>query len=147
MPKVLSVREESSEEKKIREWFETQTIESPKNLEEAARLLISLVTGLLGFIFGVFTFSNLNMSSFLALPLIKVCGVIALTLWLLSLVSGLFVVLPRPWFTNANYPSSELVIFKKVLRYKSNWLTISAVSFGIAIIALGTILIAFLLQK
>ncbi len=57
MPKVLPIREETSEEKKLREWFETQALESPKNLEEAARLLIGLVTGLLGALFGVLTVS------------------------------------------------------------------------------------------
>ena len=57
MPKVLSMREETSEEKKLREWFEAQALESPKNLEDAARLLIGLVTGLLGALFGVLTVS------------------------------------------------------------------------------------------
>ena len=71
MPKVISIREENSEEKKLREWFETQSLDSPKNLEDAARLLIGLVTGLLGALFGVLTVSAETLPAYLSLPVVK----------------------------------------------------------------------------
>src|SRR5687768_9231076 len=130
MPKVLSIREEIPEEKKLREWFETQSLESPKNLEEAARLLIGLVTGLLGALFGVLTVSAETLPAYLSLPLIKVFGVGAVGLWLASLLCGLVVVTPRKWQSDAGKPDTQSLIFKEILNYKSRWLRMSVILFG-----------------
>ena len=37
MPKVLSIREENSEEKKLREWFETQALLNPRKIWKKPR--------------------------------------------------------------------------------------------------------------
>jgi hypothetical protein len=144
MPKVLSIREENTEEKKLREWFETQALESPKNLEEAARLLIGLVTGLLGALFGVLTVSAETLPAYLSLPLIKVFGVGAVGLWLASLLCGLAVVAPRKWQSDAGKPDTQKQVFRELLGYKSRWLRVSVVLFGAAVIALGMVLVAAL---
>jgi hypothetical protein len=99
--------EETSEEKKLREWFETQALESPKNLEEAARLLIGLVTGLLGALFGVLTVSAETLPAYLSLSAVKWCGILAVVLWLLSLLCALVVVTPRRWQSDASKPGPK----------------------------------------
>lgn len=144
MPKVISIREENSEEKKLREWFETQALESPKNIEDAARLLIGLVTGLLGALFGVLTVSAETLPAYLSLPLVRWCGIAAVVLWLLSLLAGLAVVTPRKWQSDAGKPESQVNLFRQITRYKSKWLSVSVFLFGIAIVALGIVLIAAL---
>ncbi len=146
MPKVVSIREENSEEKKLREWFETQALESPKNLEEAARLLIGLVTGLLGALFGVLTVSADKLPAYLSMPLIKVFGVVAVGFWLASLVCGLLVVTPRRWQSNAGKPDFEKLVFRQMLDYKSIWLRATTIFFGLAVLALGIVLITALLN-
>ena len=146
MPKVLSIREENQEEKKLREWFETQSLESPKNLEEAARLLIGLVTGLLGALFGVLTISAEKLPAYLSLPSIKLFGVAAVGLWLLSLLCGLVVVTPRKWQSDAGRPDKQKMVFGQMLSHKSTWLKASTILFGLAIIALGIVLITALLS-
>jgi hypothetical protein len=146
MPKVLSVREETSEEKKIREWFETQALESPKNLEEAARLLIGLVTGLLGALFGVLTVSAEALPAYLSLSTVKWSGILAVALWLFSLLSALAVVTPRRWQSDAGQPETQNQVFKKMLNYKAGWLRVSVILFGAAVIALGIVLVIALLQ-
>jgi len=146
MPKVLSIREENTEEKKLREWFETQSLESPKNIEDAARLLIGLVTGLLGALFSVLTISAEKLPAYLSLPLIKVFGVGAVGLWLTSLLCGLVVVTPRKWQSDAGKPDTQNQVFKEILKYKSAWLRASVILFGIAIIALGIVLTTALLS-
>jgi hypothetical protein len=146
MPKVLSIREENTEEKKLREWFETQSLESPKNIEDAARLLIGLVTGLLGALFSVLTISAEKLPAYLSLPSIKWCGVIAVALWLLSLLAGLFVVSPRKWQSDAGKPDTQKTAFSQLLRYKSTWLRASVILFGLAIVALGIVLVTALLS-
>jgi hypothetical protein len=146
MPKVISIREENSEEKKLREWFGTQSLESPKNLEEAARLLIGLVTGLLGALFGVLTISAETLPAYLSMPLIKVFGVGAVGLWLASLLCGLVVVTPRKWQSDAGKPETQSQVFKAMLSHKSRWLRATVILFGAAVIALGVVLITALLS-
>jgi len=144
MPKVLSIREETSEEKKLREWFETQALESPKNLEEAARLLIGLVTGLLGALFGVLTVSAETLPAYLSLSAVKWCGILAVVLWLLSLLCALVVVTPRRWQSDAGKPETQSEVVKKMLNYKSGWLRASVILFGLAVVALGVVLVTAL---
>ncbi len=145
MPKVISTREETSEEKKLREWFETQAFESPKNLEDAARLLIGLITGLLGALFGVLTVSAETLPAYLSLPLVKWCGVLAVGLWLLSLLCGLAVVTPRKWQSDAGKPGMQSQVFTAMLGHKSRWLKVAVILFGLAVIALGLVLIIAIL--
>src|SRR6266498_3403950 len=137
MPKVISIREENIQEKNLREWFETQLLESPKNLEEAARLLIGLVTGLLGALFGVLTISAETLPAYLSLPSIKMFGVGAVGLWLAALLCGLVVVTPRKWQSDAGKPDTQSQVFRQLLNYKATWLRLSAILFGLAVIALG----------
>jgi hypothetical protein len=146
MPKVLSIREETSEEKKLREWFETQALESPKNLEEAARLLIGLVTGLLGALFAVLTVSAETLPPYLSLSVVKWCGILAVVLWLLSLLCALVVVTPRRWQSDAGKPETQNMVFKAMLGHKSRWLRASVILFGGAVMALGVVLVIALVQ-
>ena len=146
MPKVISIREENKEEKKLREWFATQALESPNNLEEAAKLLVGLVTGLLGVLFGVLTVSAEKLPAYLSIPSIKGLGVIAVGFWLLSLLAGLFVITPLKWESNAGKPETQKRTFQELLKYKSAWLTASVILFGVAVIALAIVLIAALLS-
>ena len=146
MPKVISTREENSEEKKLREWFETQALESPKNIEEAARLLIGLVTGLLGALFGVLTVSAETLPPYLSLPVVKGFGVGAVGLWLLSMLCGLVVVTPRKWQSDAGKPETQSQVFKAMLSYKSWWLRAAVILFGAAILALGVVLVTALVS-
>jgi hypothetical protein len=146
MPKVLSMREENAEEKRVREWFSAQALESPKNLEEAARLLIGLVTGLLGALFAVLTVSAETLPAYMSLPLVRTGGVEAVALWLVSLLAGLMVVLPRKWQVDAGKPNAQNQALAKMLEHKSRWLAVSVVSFGLAIVALAVVLIAALLS-
>ena len=141
MPKVLSIREETSEEKKLREWFETQALESPKNLEDAARLLIGLVTGLLGALFGVLTVSAETLPAYLSLPVVKWCGILAVVLWLLSLLFALVVVTPRRWQSDAGKPETQSEVFKAMLSHKSRWLKDAVMLFAGGVIALGIVLV------
>jgi hypothetical protein len=146
MPKVISIREENSEEKKLREWFETQALESPKNIEDAARLLIGLVTGLLGALFGVLTVSAETLPAYFSLPVIRLGGVAAVALWLLSLLAGLAVVTPRKWQSNPGKPNTQADLFRQISAHKSDWLKVSVILFGAATIALGLVLITVLIS-
>lgn len=144
MPKVLEIRAETPEETRTREWFATQTLESPRNIEEAARLLIGLVTGLLGALFTVLTVSAETLPAYLSLGVVRVSGIAAVVLWLLSLLAGLVVVLPRRWQFAPGRPDTQHAAFHSLLKQKSAWLTIAVVAFGLAVIALAAVLVTAL---
>lgn len=146
MPKVLYTREESPAEKSLREWFATQRLESPKVIDEAARLLIGLVTGLLGALFGVLTVSAEKLPVYLSLPLVRWAGVLAVVCWLLSLLAALLVVLPRRWSSAPGQPQSQEQTFSDLLAHKTRWLTGSVYMFGLAVILLGLVLVVALLS-
>lgn len=145
MPKVLSIREESPTEKSLREWFAAQRLESPKAIEEAARLLIGLVTGLLGALFGVLTVSAEKLPPYLSLPLVRWAGVAAVVLWLFSLLAALGVLLPRRWRSAPGLPQTQEQTLANLLAHKANWLTASVCLFGAAVILLGVVLVTALL--
>lgn len=104
-PKVISTRLETEQEKQTGDWFSAQALESPKTLDEAARLLVGLVTGLLGALFGVLTVSAEKLPPYLSFPLVKLFGVAAVLLWLAALLASLAVVLPRRWRADAGAPT------------------------------------------
>jgi hypothetical protein len=108
--------------------------------------LISLATGLLGVLFGVLTVSAEKIPAYLSLPVIKVFGVGAVGLWLASLLCGLFVVTPRKWQSDAGQPDTQKIVFVHMLSYKSAWLRASVILFGLAVVALGAVLVTALLS-
>lgn len=146
MPKVVGIRVENDDEKRMREWFESQRFESMRNLEDAARLLIGLVTGLLGALFGVLTVSADTLPEYMSYPLVKGFGVLAVVLWLLSLLCGLVVVIPRKWQADAGRPDSQNEVFRHMLAFKSRWLRDSVLLFGGAVISLGAVLVTVLMS-
>jgi len=146
MPKVVGIRVENDDEKRVREWFDTQRFESVKNLEDAARLLIGLVTGLLGALFGVLTVSADTLPAYLSFPVVKGFGVLAVALWLLSLLCGLVVVMPRKWQADAGKPEAQNEVFRGMLAFKSRWLRDSVFLFAGAVISLGVVLVIALMS-
>lgn len=145
MPKILSIREETPAEKSLREWFAAQRLESPKATEEAARLLIGLITGLLGVLFGVLTVSAEKLPAYLSLPLVRWTGVSAVVLWLFSLLAALLVVVPRKWQAAPGLPQTQERTFSDLVSHKTRWLTISVYLFWAAVVMLGVVLVAALL--
>lgn len=146
MPKVVGIRMENDDEKRMRGWFEAQRFESMKNLEDAARLLIGLVTGLLGALFGVLTVSAETLPAYLSYPVVKGFGVLAVALWLLSLLCGLVVVMPRKWQADSGKPDSQTEVFRQMLAFKSRWLRDSVMLFAGAVISLGAVLVTALIS-
>ncbi|MDX9993589.1 MAG: hypothetical protein RBS68_16240 [Anaerolineales bacterium] len=141
MPKVLGIREENKEEKTLREWFEAQKLEAPKALEDAARLLVGLLTGLLGALFGVLTVASAPLPVYLSLPVVRWAGALAVVLWLLSLLAGLVVLVPQRWVFIPGKPASLQATFQQIRAHKAWWLTACVLAFGLGVLSLGAVLI------
>lgn len=143
--RVVGVREETPAEAAQREWFEKQVLAAPDNLEAAARLLIGLVTGLLGVLFGVLTVASDKPPAYLSLPVVRQLGVVTVAFLLLGLLAALVVVLPRRVVAASTRPESQSAAFNQLLRRKSYALTVATVAFGLGLVALGSVLVLALL--
>ncbi len=143
--RVVGTRVESPAEQEMRDWFAKQVLESPRNLEEGARLLIGLVTGLLGVLFSVLAIANDPLPAYLRLPYVRYLGAVAVFFVLVGLVAALDVVLPREWRFKPAKPASELETFHQIVRYKARSLTIASVTFGVGIAVMAIALVLALL--
>jgi hypothetical protein len=142
---VVGIRKETSAEAAQRAWFEQQVLAAPDQLEAAARLLIGLVTTLLGLLFGVLTIADDPLPAYLGLPLVRGLGIAVVVLLLVSLLLALIVVLPQRMQAASGMPASQQTAFKTMLRRKARALFSAAVVFGLGVLALGAILILALL--
>jgi hypothetical protein len=147
MPEVTFVqREETSEEKAVREWFEKQALASPDNLEAAARLLIGLATGLLGVLFAVLTLKGGPLPAYLQSPLVRGLGIGTVVAVLCGLLAALAVVMPDLYRVSSKRPDKQQETFQKLLQRKSRALTLSVIGFGVGIVLLGITLVAALIS-
>ena len=142
---VVSSHPETAAEAAQREWFEKQVLASPDNLEEAARLIIGLVTGLLGVLYGVLALASEKLPHYLQLPVVRALGVATVVLLVLTLLEALIVVLPLRMVAASGKPETQAAAFADMLRRKSFALTLSVASFAIGLVALGAVLIIALL--
>jgi hypothetical protein len=62
------------------------------------------------------------------------------------LLCALVVVTPRRWQSDAGKPETQNQTFKEILLHKSIWLRTSAILFGVAVVALGVVLIIALMS-
>lgn len=142
--RVVEVREETPAEAAQRKWFEKQALASPDNLEEAARLIIGLITGLLGVLFGVLAITAENPPEYMALPAVRYLGVATVAALLAALLAALAVVTPLRLTARSARPDEQAVAFDKLLRGKATALYVAVIAFGLGIVGLSAVLVVAL---
>ena len=141
IPKVKG-RPESSALKARREWFEEQVLAAPDTLESGARVIVELVTALLGVLFGILALAGDPLPDYLWLPLSRPFGIACVVALLVALACALVVILPRRIAFSPHRLDEEARAFESLLNRKSRWLTASVIAFGVGLLALGIVLIA-----
>ena len=144
--RVVGIREETPAEAAQRDWFEKQVLASPGNLEEAARLIIGLITGLLGALFGVLAITSENPPAYLALPAVRYVSVATVVAWLAALLAALAVVTPLRLVTRSASPEDQARAFGALLRGKATALYVAVIAFGLGIAGLSGVLVLALLS-
>ena len=141
---VLSIRAERPEETKLREWFATQALETPRNLEDAARLITGLVTGLLGALLGVLTLAADPLPAYLDLQFVRWLAIIAVGFLLLSVLAALGTLIPRRWATDPKRPLIQRETFNQLIAEKSRSLYVAVILFALGLVALGGVILTAL---
>jgi hypothetical protein len=143
--RVVGIREEAPDEASLRRWFAKQPLAAPDTLDAAARLIVSLVSGLLTILFGVLAVAADPMPAYLSRWPIRLLGVLSVLFLLGGLFCALVAVLPRRMETDAARPKTQAKAFDDLVQRKAGWLTSAVITFGLGIVFLGVALIAVLL--
>lgn len=140
---VVSVRSETEDEKARKAWLFQQRLDSPHSLEEAARLLIGLVTGLLTVLFGVLSLNSEagKLPIYLSHAWLRWVASGAVLSFLLALVTAISVVFPRRRQYKTEMPANQLSVFETILREKSIGLSLASGLFATGILLLGIVVI------
>ncbi|MEK7326988.1 MAG: hypothetical protein AAB217_17225 [Chloroflexota bacterium] len=144
--RVVEIRQETPAEAAQRDWFEKQVLASPGNLEEAARLIIGLITGLLGALFGVLAITSEHPPAYLALPAVRYVSAATVVAWLAALLAALVVVTPLRLVTRSARPDDQAGAFDRLLRGKATALYVAVIAFGLGIAGLSGVLVVALLN-
>jgi hypothetical protein len=144
MAKVLSIREETQEEKQLRKWFDEQALASPDALDAAAKLVISLVTGLLTILFGVLAVAGDPLPAYLDSWGVRLPGIFCVLALLGAQMCALAVVWPRLMAVDAARPADQAQAFAGLLKRKAGWLKAAVLTFGLGVALLGLLLIVVL---
>ncbi len=86
---------ETEETRALREWFAEQEKKNVDRLEEGAKNIIQLVTGLYGVLFAVLALSD--QPAYLKLPQVQVLGITSLGAFFVALIAAVIAV--HPWRT------------------------------------------------
>lgn len=141
---VENIRAETPAEKALYEWLQQQSLASPDTLDQAARLIIGLVTGLLGALFGVLAVASNPLPKFLSDPRVRALGILDVVFLLFALIAALAVVLPRRWTFSPTQPASEMAVLEKILNRKASALLVATLAFGAGSVILALTLVIVL---
>ncbi len=144
--RVVEIREETTEEKALDEWFAKQALASPDTLEAAARTILGLVSGLLGALFAVLAVASDPLPAYLDLTGVRALGGVTVAALLGALVGALGVVLPQRVEVASGRPDEQAAAFQAVLARKARWLTLAVITFGLGVTALSAVLIIALFK-
>ncbi len=143
--RVVEVRLETEQEKKLDNWFSRQVLRSPDALEAAARTILGLITALLGILLGVLAVADTPLPSYFWLPLVRPAGVGAVMALLVALLGALATVYPQRIGVSRDRPDDQARAFNRLVARKARWLSVAVIAFGVALAALGAIVAVALL--
>ena len=147
MPEIPQVagRPESGREQELGDWFAKQTLAAPDTLEAAARTILSLVTALMGVLFGVLTVAADKLPAYMDYVAVRGLGVVSVGALLAALIGALGVLMPARAQVSSHRPDEQAQAFERFLKRKSRWLKVTVIAFGVGVGALGIVLAAALL--
>jgi hypothetical protein len=133
---------ETSEDQALREWFDDQARRSLDRIEEGAKTIIQLVTGLYGVLFAVLALSD--QPAYLQNLIVRIGGTAGVALFFLALLSALLVVLPRRISYTKDQLSAMQREYPRLLGAKARWLRVALLLFLLGAASLAAVIGAVL---
>ncbi|NJK81667.1 MAG: hypothetical protein HC914_18010 [Chloroflexaceae bacterium] len=129
---------EPEKDRELREWFDDQAKRNLERLEEGAKTIIQLVTGLYGVLFAVLALSD--QPPYLQQPGVQMWGTASLVTLFLALFAALVTVFPWRYEYQQDNLTKMHQVFRSMHRVKSWSLWIALVLFLIGTACLGIVI-------
>jgi hypothetical protein len=129
---------EQEEDRALREWFDAQSTRNLDRLEEGARTITQLVTGLYGVLFAVLALSD--APGYLQNQAVQRWGTVSLVALFLALFAALVTVFPWPYSYQRDNLTQMQRVFRWMHRVKSWSLWAALVLFLIGTACLGGVI-------
>lgn len=133
---------ERDDDRALRAWFGEQRAKNLDRLEEGAKAIAQLVTGLYGVLFAILAFSSDPAPAYLRDPQARFFGVVAVGAFFLALLATLAVIFPLP---NV-YKQDELVSMRRARRSMER-LKSWGLGLGLAFFLIGMAYLAALIVR
>lgn len=133
---------ETTEDRELREWFETQERGSIERLEAGAQTIIQLVTGLYGVLFAVLALSDQPL--YLQRPVIQWAGTAGLCAFFGALLAAMLVALPRRISYQKDNLTEMQQAYRRLLARKAALLRTAQLVFLLGTACLVTVILAIL---
>ncbi len=135
---------ESEDERELRDWFEAQTRQNLDRLEEGAKTIIQLVTGLYGVLFAVLALSDQPV--YLQQRAVRIAGTVSMVALFLALICAVLVVLPRRMTYQEDNLTAMQRVYRGMLARKARWLRVTLLLFLLGTAGLGSVVVIILWQ-
>ena len=133
---------EPKEDRDLREWFDDQQRRSLDRLQEAAKTVIQLATGIYGVLFAVLVLSN--RPAYLQQPLVRIFGTLSMIALFAALLAAYFVVQPRKVTWQEDNLTDMRRAYQEAEQRKGWWLNTALVAFLVGAGSLGFVIVVVL---
>lgn len=113
-------------------------------VDEAARQIIGLVTGLYGIVFDILAFATDPVPAYLARGTVRLLGLLAVVGYLLALLGALLVVAPGAYCYARASQTQRKQVFDAMMRRKLCALRVALGAFGVASVAFALLFVVVL---
>ncbi|MBA3944334.1 MAG: hypothetical protein H0X37_07195 [Herpetosiphonaceae bacterium] len=133
---------ETASDRARREWFEEQEKKNTDRLEDGAKTITTLVTGLYGVLFGVLALST--HPEFLKRPSVQWLGTAGVVVFFLALLAALTTTYPWPNLAQRDNVTEMEAAYTALVKRKVWSLSVALVAFVVGTLLLGCLISAVL---
>lgn len=144
-PPIYEGEPPSDEAKRLAAMFDELEKKQLEFLDEAAKRIVELCTGLLGVLFAVTAFGDKFPPPYLgASPIVQVLAVLVLALYFVALLAAVVALQPREYRRYQHNVTEMRRELDKIIRHKSGLLKVSGTLFVGASLALAVLIAALI---
>lgn len=133
---------ETTDDRELREWFESQERSNIERLEAGAQTIIQLVTGLYGVLFAVLALSD--QPTYLQNPIVQWAGTVGVCTFFGSLLAAMLVALPRRITYQKDNLTEMQGVYSRLQGRKATLLRAAQIVFLIGTACLVAVILAIL---
>jgi hypothetical protein len=142
--RATRIRAPKPEEEQLHSWFQEQEKDPSKNLEEAARQIIQLVSTLYAVIFGIVALAANPVPAYLAQANVRALDVLAVLGYLAALLAALVVVVPSAYRYARASQTQRKDVFDTIMRRKVTALRLALLAFAVGSVGFAALFLVVL---